>query len=67
MVDAARGVLRHIHAAAGHHDRDGDEVADGVGGHEPAQGGGVVASLGVVEVGFGVALIAGEFVRGHGR
>src|SRR6266851_7040766 len=42
-----------------------DESAEGVGGEEAAEVGGVVAGEGVVQAGFWVALVAGEFVVGR--
>ena len=44
-------------------DIDGGE-AGGVGVHPAAEGGGVLAEPSVVEAGFGVALVAREFVSG---
>jgi hypothetical protein len=41
--------------------------AGGVGGHPATEGGGVLTELGVIEVGFGVALVAGEFMARSGR
>jgi len=40
---------------------DGGEAV-GVGGDPATELGGILAKLGVVEIGFGVALVAGEFV-----
>src|SRR5262245_13931720 len=42
-----------------------DETAEGVGGQEAAEAGGIVAGTGVVEAGFGIVLVSGEAVGGR--
>ena len=42
-----------------------DGAAEGVGGEEAAQSGGIVAGKGIVEAGFGIAFVTGEFVAGR--
>jgi hypothetical protein len=68
-IDPCQRIVEHVGVAVpglGVGGVDGGE-SGGVRVHPAGEGGGVLAELGVVEVGFGVVYVAGEFVRGDAR